>query len=612
MTIYEKLQEELVKNPALDVFARELELGKEEIQRVLTKKEEQSEAWLALPDFESYPLVSFKSQIGDFVASETNACVKIEKPPEQIDADLAIPCFSLMAKGKETVAKLADGIKAYPFVADTSVVGGYINVQLKADVLVQETLAVMAEQGNSYGASNDGAKKLVVMDYSHPNISKPMSFGHLRSTIIGASLKRIYEFCGFHVVGVNHLGDFGTQFGKLLYAFSQWKDEQAFAKEPMKEMLRLYVKFHEEAKQNPELEEKGREMFQRLEKGDAKLVEQWIAFCLLSIKDFQKTYDALGMNIDLALGESFYETMLADTLKKLLDKTIAVQNEDGSVAVNFADESLPSFLLKKKDGSSLYILRDVAAAGFRLQAFQPETIIYVVGAEQTLHFRQLFKTLGLLGYNVARFRHDPFGLVSLPEGKMSTREGRVVFLEDVLAEAKTRARAIAEEKNSELSESEKEKIAEAVGVGAVIYSDLSQSREKNIVFSWERAMSLDGDSAPYIQYGYARAASIMRKAGVEVTLPERMSKLNEREKKLVRLLARFPEVVAQAREHDAPHIIAGFLNTLTQEFNRFYAQDPVLTADEQTKNSRLALVRAVAQVLKNGLSLLGIGVLERM
>jgi len=342
-------------------------------------------------------------------------------------------------------------------------------------------------------------------------------------------------------------------------------------------------------------------------------VKLWLEFCVVSLEEFEKIYEKLGVKIDLTLGESFYEAMLGVAADELLGKKIATRNDDGSVAVNFENDELPSFLLKKKDGSSLYALRDIAAAVFRIKTFTPEKIIYVVGGEQKLHFQQVFKTLELSGRDGKMFRHDSFGMVSLPEGKMSTREGRVVFLEDLIAEAKARSLEIIHRKEPDLPRGEQEGRAEKIGAAAIIYNDLSQSRERNIVFRWEDALNMEGDSAPYLLYVYARAKSILAKAGQ--CLESRSLNIvvtTEREEKLIVLLARFPEVIVRSREEDAPHIIAVYLNELAQAFNRFYAEDPVLKAEGDVKATRLALVESVAQVIKNGLYLLNIETLERL
>lgn len=619
MNIYRKIAEAM-QDSSVSAFAEEEKLGLEEVKQLketISRKEKAGE-FLDTPESEdAYQFLLYRGNILVFLG-KTFGILELAEAPKGVDADFAVSCFAVaktkgMAPGDVATEIAGELKKEFTFIERVDVVGGYVNIYLDAKALGKETISTVEAWKEKYGASQEGKRAKVVIEYSSPNAAKPMSVGHLRSTIIGESLKKIYESQGFTVIGINHFGDFGTQFGKLLYAISQWEDEAAFAKEPVKEMLRLYVKFHEEIKNDPALEDKGRAMFQKLEAGDAVLARQWAELCVVSVDEFEKIYALLGINIDLLLGESFYQSRVFGVIARCLEKNIAVKNEDGSVAISFADESLPSFLLAKKDGSSLYAARDIAAAEFRLETFAPEKIIYVVGSEQTLHFKQVFKTLGLLGYDEKKFRHDGFGLVSLPEGKMSTREGRVIFLEDLIEEATLRAEKIVVEKNPELTNTEKKEIASAVGIGAIIYNDLSQSREKNVQFTWDRALSMEGNSAPYLQYAYARAMSILRKAGeIPEFKKENIVIETEQEQKLVRIIARFPEAVKNAQEADAPHIVATYLNALVQEFGRFYNECPVLTAEGNTKETRLALVSATAQVIKNGLTLLGIKTLERM
>ncbi len=617
MNIYRKIAEAM-RESSVSAFALEEKLGLEEVKQLeetISQKEKAGESF-GVPREDEYLYLYYKGSILGFI--QAHELLVLAGPPKGIDADCAVPCFAFaQEKGitpQKAAKEIADALKKeFAFIERADVSGGYVNIYFDAKTLGRKTLDEVVKWKEKYGASQDGENATVIIEYSSPNAAKPMSVGHLRSTIIGEALKKIHEAQGFTVIGINHFGDFGTQFGKLLYAISQWKDDDAFAKEPVKEMLRLYVKFHEEAKNDPALEDKGREVFQKLEAGDAALAKQWAELCAVSADDFEKIYAMLGVKIDLLLGESFYQSRMPGVIARCLEKNIAVKNEDGSVAVNFVDEEFPSFLLAKKDGSSLYAARDIAAAEFRVEQFDPIKIIYVVGGEQTLHFRQVFKTLGLLGHDAKKFQHDGFGLVSLPEGKMSTREGRVIFLENLIEEAVERAEKIVAEKNPELSDAEKKEIAEAVGIGAIIYNDLSQSREKNIQFTWDRALSMEGNSAPYLQYAYARAMSILRKAeGVPEFKKENIVIEAEQEQKLVRMIARFPEAIQRAQIEDAPHIVATYLNALVQEFGRFYNECPVLTAEGKTRETRLALVSATAQVIKNGLTLLGIKTLERM
>lgn len=622
--MYKEVAGAIKKDPAVDVFDLVQELGLKEAERILKEKEKAVAAPANIAEIIKigYPLEEIKKAVIRLLKSEyPDAGWEIEVPPAGVEADLAVPCFAaakIMRVNPNEIAKkvaeLINGV-AILFVRNTVAAGGYANIRLNSEKLGGEILVKVFSLGDWFGASLEGDGKLAIIEYSSPNAAKPMSVGHLRSTIIGAAIQRLYEFQGYKAIGINHLGDFGTQFGKLLYAYFKWGNEEDLKKDPIGTMLKLYIKFHEEAAKDEELDEKAREIFKKLERGNKELLEKWAEFCEISARDFERIYEALGVKIDLTLGESFYKKQLEKTVGACLDKKIAVQNDDSSVAVNFPDEILPSYLLRKKDGSSLYATRDIAAALFRTKFFNPEKIIYVVGSEQTLHFRQVFKTLEFLGYDPNVFYHASFGMVSLPEGKMSTRAGRVVFLENLIKEAVDRAKKIVSEKNPDLSEKEKDEIAKAVGIGAIIYSDLSQNREKNIVFDWDKALNLEGDSAPYLQYTYARAKSILRKAGEAGSAPmmgEKITITTEREENLIKLMTLFPDIAKRAATLNSPHIIAEYLNDLARAFNRFYAHDPVLEAEPEIRNTRLVLVQAAAQVVKSGLLLLSIKTLERM
>ncbi len=492
---------------------------------------------------------------------------------------------------------------------------GFLNFHLKTSWITEQIKKILKEKEN-YGKQNVGNNEVVVIDMSAPNIAKPMNVGHLRSTIIGDSIKRIYAALGFNAIGDNHLGDWGTQFGKLIYAFKTWGDKKLIEKDPIPELLKLYVRFHEEAEKNPDLEERGREEFSKLEKGDKENRELWKWFIAESMSEFNKIYAQLKVNIEETLGESFYENMLTSAIKLLLDKGIADQNEDGSIAVNFEKHGLdlPSCLIQKKDGSTLYITRDIATIQYRVEHFKATKAIYAVGNEQNLHFRQLFTIARLLGYKLD-LEHVGFGLVRLKEGKLSTRKGRVIYLEDLIKEAKERVEKILKERKVDFPEEEMQQLVQTLSIGAIKYNDLSQNRLTEMMFDWDKMLSFEGNSAPYIQYTYARARNILRKAAVsnDDNLGKVTLDLNKEEESLARILVFFPDIIARAAISYKPNILAEYIYVLAQEFNDFYNNVPVLNApDENTRNTRLALVEAVTIVIKNGLKLLGIDVPERM
>ncbi|HEU4797886.1 MAG TPA: arginine--tRNA ligase [bacterium] len=545
--------------------------------------------------------------------------VAVTTPPPGVDADLAVPCFPLAAKLRkrpEDIARqLADHMPPLSLLQQPRADGGYLNFPVNRAAYAKAVMEDLGRLGDGYGRSEDGQRRRVVIDFSSPNVARPMSVGHLRSTIIGHALHRLYAFSGYAPVGVNHFADWGTQFGTLLYGMTHWLDREAYAREPIRELLRLYVKFEEEAERHPELRDRAREWALRLEQGAPEARTMWEEIVRYSLAEFNKIYEILEVQFDSWRGESAYVEDSQAIIDEALRKGVAVEDQ-GALIVPLHDTGIKTpLILRSSDGRTLYSTRDLAAAAYRLRTYHPAQLIYVVGADQQLHFRQLFAALQKLGYGGVSYVHVEFGLITLPEGRMSTRKGRVVFLEDLLAEAIARARDIVKEKNPELPEAERDDVARIVGVGAVKYADLSQSRVKNIVFDWDRILSLDGDSAPYLQYTYVRARGIMRKGseghpagGIDMRATE-----TKEEWALIKHLSRFPDAVREAARTYYPHIVANYLYQLAQIFHAFYHEVPVLQAeDEALRDSRMELVRATATVMRTGLGLLGIRVPERM
>ena len=545
--------------------------------------------------------------------------LSLATPPAGVPADLAIPCFplaaALHASPQEIAARLARTVTLGPLLESAQASGGYLNLTFARGAFAAGVMGDVHRMGDRYGALDAGGGRTVVIDFSAPNVARQMSVGHLRSTIIGAALYELHKFAGYQPIGDNHLGDWGTQFGTLLYAYHAWLDREAYARDPIGELLRLYVKFDAEARHDPSLRDQARQWHLRLEHGDPDARALWHEFVRHSLAAFQKIYDLLEVRFDHTLGESFYEDKMGEVIETAVRRGIAVEDQ-GALIVRLDDVGIKTpLILRRSDGATLYHTRDLATAIYRLRTFHPSKILYVVGADQRLHFQQLFATLRKLGFGDVDYVHVDFGLIQLPEGRMSTRRGRVVFLEDVLHEAITRARRLVEEKNPELSEPEKDEVAGIVGIGAIKYADLSQNRVKNIVFDWERMLALDGDSAPYLQYTYVRARGILRKAGDHIpedpfdpgataTIPEWA---------LIKSLGKFPEVVQEAVQAYHPHLLANYLFTLAQVFHGFYHDVPVLQADtEALRRSRLQLVAGAAAVMRIGLGLLGVRVPERM
>jgi arginyl-tRNA synthetase len=492
---------------------------------------------------------------------------------------------------------------------------GFINFFLSLDFLFEELKKILKEKEN-YGKSKSGEGKTVIIDYSSPNIAKPFGIGHLRSTIIGQALYNIYKFLGYKVIGDNHLGDWGTQFGKLIFAIKKWgkKKVEDYSIEELEE---LYVKFHKEAEKNPQLEEEGRKWFKKLEERDKEARKIWKVLVKISLKEFERIYKILGVKFDFALGESFYEPMTKEVIEELKEKKIAKESQ-GALIIEFPKNEFPLVILQKSDGTTTYFSRDLATIKYRLKRWNPDLIIYEVGADQKLHFQQLFKTVEILGWaKKTKFVHVAHGLYRTKTGKFSTRRGETVHLEDVLKEAIERAKEIIEKSETSrgLTEREKEKISKIVGIGAVKYNDLSQHPSKDIIFDWEKVLNLKGNSAPYLQYTFVRCQSVLRKAKkLQIANCKlQIEKLKKEEIDILREIYKFPEVVQEAAEKFSPNLICNFVFDLAKKYNLFYDLYPILKAeDEETKNFRLILTKAVAQIIKNSLSLFGIGVPKKM
>jgi arginyl-tRNA synthetase len=529
----------------------------------------------------------------------------LEKPKHEQHGDLAFPCFELAKAFRKApaiiAAELAEKLQA-PLFAKVEAVGPYVNIFLNRTHVNQDIIATILTEEQSYGNQTFGKEKTIVIDYSSPNIAKPFSMGHLRSTVIGNSLKRISEKCGYQVLGINYIGDWGTQFGKLIAAYKKWGSEEKVKQNPIKELFRLYVYFYEQVKENPKLEDEGRAWFKKLEDGDEEAVRLWTWFRSESLQEFSRIYDLLGVKFDSFNGEAFYNDKM-DKMVELLRHKGLLTESDGAEVVLLEEEGMPPCLIKKSDGATLYATRDLTAAIYRQAMYKFDRALYVVGGEQSLHFEQIFAALKKMGYSwVEGMSHVPFGLILKDGKKMSTRKGKVVLLEEVIAEAIALARRNIEEKNPSLPN--KEEVARQVGVGAILFHDLKNERIHNIEFSLEHMLKFEGETGPYVQYTHARASSILRKAGftpsnIAVKLQDDASWT------VVKLLESFPVVVETAFERYEPSHISKYVLDLAQAFNKYYGNVRILEENEQ-QQSRLALVYAVTIVLKEGLRLLGI------
>lgn len=528
------------------------------------------------------------------------------EPPEGA-GDLGYPCFSLAktkgTKPNEAAKDLSASLRGAgkKLVSEVRTFGPYVNFFIDWSAYAS---AAKEATSRDWGSSQEGRGKKVLVEYSSPNIAKPMHAGHLMTTIIGDSIHRIMKARGYNVIRINHMGDWGTQFGKLIVAYQKWGDEGALKREPIKELVRVYVKFHEEAEKDTKLEAEARDAFADLEKGDKKLRAMWKRFVDASLQEFKRTYAELEVDFDEWTGESFYEGMLHDVIEDAVKKI--AQEDQGSLIIKFDD--LPPMLIRKSDGSSLYATRDLAALKYRASHFKFHKCIYVVGNQQSLHFQQVFRAAGMLGYaDPARCVHVPTGFIVLPEGKMSTRKGNAILAEEILDKARELSARIVEEKNPKIRN--KEDVIKKVAIGAIKYANLAQHRGKDVIFEWEKVVNLKGNSGPYLQYTSARASSILAEAK-----PKKVKLVYEspHERSLLLKISKFPDAVANAALTLTPHHVAVYCHELAEIFNRFYENCPVLKAEEPVRSSRLLLVAAFKNTMARGLGLLGIDALEEM
>ena len=535
-------------------------------------------------------------------------------PPDPAMGDYAFPVFRLakalrMAPPKIALA-LADAWHADD-VARAEALNGYLNFFLNRVNFAKDALNTVLSAGEKYGASDMGAGKTVCLDYSSINIAKRFHIGHLSTTMIGHSLKRIYQFLGYTTVGINHLGDWGTQFGKLICAYKKWGSKDDVEKNGVNELVRLYVKFHEEAEKDPSLEDEGRAWSEKIEQGDEDARGLWNWFKELTLKDTARVYDLLGVSFDSYAGESFYIDKMGRVIDELKEKGLLTISEGASV-VDLSEDNMPPCLILRSDGASLYHTRDLAAAIYRQDTYHFDKCLYVVAYQQDLHFRQLFRVLEKMGYSWAKnCVHVAFGMISYEGQALATRKGHVVYLEDLLNQAQQKALDIINEKSPNLED--KETVARQVGIGAVVYADLSNNRIKDIDFHWDRALNFDGETGPYVQYTHARCCSVLRKAAdIALPDPDYAALADDESQALLRLLGRFPDVIKEAADKYEPSMITRAVTDIAQAYNKFYYEHRILDDAPATASARVALTRAVKNVIKTGLWLIGIESPERM
>ncbi len=554
----------------------------------------------------------------------------IETPPDFKMGDYAFPCYSLAkslkkapnAIASELAGKLSATLPlsskggpppsapAYP-IAEIKAIGPYLNFFVNKEIFSETVLKKIYGERDCYGSGNAGAGKTVVIDYSSPNIAKHLAVHHLRSALIGNAIYNVYQYLGYRCVGINHLGDWGTQFGQLIAAYKRWGSANAHGSYTVTDLNNLYVRFHQEAEKNPAMEDEAREWFKKLEAGDSEAKELWQSFKDVSLKEFQKIYGMLGIRFDSFAGESFYNAMVEDAVANIKAKGLTKVSEQALI-VDLEPYGMPPCLLRKKDDATLYATRDIAAAEYRKKTYNFDKMIYVVGSEQKLHFRQVFKVLELMGYEWgSHCVHVDFGLMKFKDGKMSTRKGKVVLLEDLLVEAVERVGKIIEDKNPALEN--KDAVAKAVGIGAVIFADLCTKRGKDVVFDWDEVLNFEGETGPYVQYTHARLCSILRKHGKPVTIPVKFELLKEDEAAvLIKTLSQFPSIIQRSAESYEPSLVGNYLIDVCGNLNRFYNAHRVLSDDEELTSARIFLVDATRQVIKNGLTILGMKAPEQM
>ena len=572
-------------------------------------------------------MIDFKEKIAVLLEAQTEGIsiddirAMIEIPADSKLGDYAFPCFRLakvMRKAPALIAAgIAESLQGNDLFSKVENVNAYVNFFLAREAYVKEVVEAVNAEKEQFGGSSLGEGKKVIVEFSSPNIAKPFHIGHIRSTVIGNSIYKLYNFLGYDTVRVNHLGDYGTQFGKMITAYRRWGSEEDVKREPIKTLLSYYVKFHEEAEQDPALEDEARATFTKLENGEEEAVRLWQWFRDESLKEFTRVYKMLGIEFDSYAGESFYSDKMDRIVQMMEDKGL-LKESDGAQIVDLSEYNMAPALIKKSDGSTLYITRDLAAAIYRKEHYDFYKNLYVVASQQNLHFQQWFKILELMGFEWAEdCVHIPFGLVSLEDGTMSTRQGRVVFLEDVLNRAVEKTREIIIEKN--VNTDNIDVTAKQVGIVAVMFQELSNGKIKDYVFSWDKVLNFDGETGPYVQYTHARAASVLRNGGAsaEAALADAGALdvsyiCGDAAYELARLIYKFPAVVVEAAKKYEPSIVTRHVVDVAQAFNKFYHDEHILTDNESEKRAKLLLTYAAKQTIKNGLGLLGIEAPERM
>ena len=569
-------------------------------------------------------MIDFKDIIAKEIIKQVNMDIEvvksfIEVPSNKEMGDYSFPCFKLAKELKKAPQMIANELKENlkfdeAEVKRVEVVNGYLNFFTNPIAITKSVLEEINNQKENYGSSTIGNGKNVVIDYSSPNIAKPFHIGHLRSTVIGNSLYKIHKFLGYNCVGVNHLGDYGTQFGKLIEGYKRWGEEYNIEENPIDELTKIYVRINNLCKEDESVLEECRNNFKKLEDGDEYCVSLWTKFKDLSLKEFQKVYDLLDIHFDSLNGEAFYSDKMQEIVEKL-EATGKLVESEGARVIDLEEKKMPPCLIEKSNGSTTYATRDLAAILYRARTYDFDKVLYLTSYEQILHFRQVFEVAKLLGMDekyTNNLVHVPFGMVQLKTGKMSTREGNIIKLEELLNESISRVTKIMDIKNPDLED--KEKIAEIIGIGAVIFNDLYNSRVKDEIFDWDEMLNFNGETGPYLQYIYVRTNSILQKSGYVPSLEEidfeQLSDSSSMD--IIKILYSFGDAVKQSAEKYEPYIIARYLINLAQAFSSFYNDNKIIVEDKKIQDARLYLTYAVNVVLKSGAELLGMKMPERM
>ena len=568
-------------------------------------------------------MINFKEEIAKKVSKATDLDWKtleeyIEIPKDSKNGDYAFPCFRLAKELKKAPPVIANEIKEKIEIQEPiekiEIAGGYLNFYIDKEMLTKEVLKQIEKQEN-YGETKIGNGKNIVIDYSAPNIAKPFHIGHLRSTVIGAALYNIYKYLGYNTIGINHLGDYGTQFGKLIEGYKRWGNEYDIEKEPINELTKIYIRINEACKEDEAILNACRDNFKKLEDGDSYCIEIWEKFRKLSLKEFQKVYDLLGSKFDSWNGEAFYSDKMQEVID-ILQNTGKLIESQGAKIIDLEEQGINTpCIIQKTNGSTTYATRDLAAILYRARTYDYDKALYVTSYEQILHFKQVFEVAKLLGLDekyTNGLEHVSFGMVLLPTGKMSTREGNIVKLEELLQEAIQRAKQIIEEKNPSLEN--KEEVAKKVGIGAVIFKDLANSRVKDEIFDWDTILNFQGETGPYIQYTYVRTKSVLEKAGYLPKLEEiKIEKLTDiYAQNIIKLIYSFEDTLIQVTNKEEPSILSRYLIDLSKAFSSFYNENKIIGEDKKTQDARIYLTYATGKVLKIGAKLLGINMPDKM